>query len=147
MNKVLSWIAKYAFYIVFAQALVSMLGSLYFSEVMLLAPCILCWYQRIAIYPLVLIAGIAIWQDDKKADRYMMPLAVIGFLISLYHNALYYKVLPEKIQPCSFGVSCTTPLINWLGFISIPLLALLGLGVIIAVIAIYRHENKKVKPD
>lgn len=143
MKKIIAWIAKYAFYIIFAQALISTLGSLYFSEVMNLAPCLLCWYQRIATYPIVLIAGFAIWYEDKKADRYILPLALGGFLISVYHNMLYYKILPEKIQPCSFGVSCTTPLINWLGFVTIPLLSLMGLALILGVLIIYRTEQKK----
>lgn len=142
---ILKFIRTNAFAIAFAQALVGMLGSLYFSEIRHFAPCVLCWYQRIALYPIVLIAAFAIWQDDKKADRYILPLAGIGLAISVYHNLLYYKFIPEAIQPCTFGVSCTTPLISWLGFITIPFLSMLGFAVIVASMVIYRRTNKEIE--
>lgn len=140
--KIPSFIRSYALYVVFAQALLAMLGSLYFSEIMKLPPCVLCWYQRIALYPIVLLAGIAIWHDDRKvAYRYLLPLASIGLLISVYQNLLYYKILPETIQPCTFGISCTAKLIEWGGFITIPLLALIAFVVIVASLLMARHAD------
>ena len=102
----------------------STLGSLFFSEVMKLPPCVLCWYQRIAIYPLVLILGVAWLKDDTRVKLYALPLVVAGLLVAIYHNLLYYKILPESISPCVQGISCTTRQIEWLGFITIPLLSL-----------------------
>lgn len=105
-------------------ALVAAIGSLFFSEVMQLPPCVLCWYQRIAMYPLVLIIGIGIVSRDSRMKSYALPLALIGLAISIYHNLLYYGILPESITPCAEGVSCNSRQIEWLGFITIPLLAL-----------------------
>jgi disulfide bond formation protein DsbB len=139
-----SFAKDYGLYAVFVFSLVAMLGSLYFSNVMLLPPCILCWYQRIAMYPLVLIAAIGIWKDDKNAVSYLLPLTLIGFGISIYHNLLYYQILPESIQPCMFGVSCTTKTIEWFGFITIPLLALVGFALITATLLLVRRANRKV---
>lgn len=106
-------------------ALVATAGSLFFSEVMGLPPCVLCWYQRIAMYPLVVIIGVAIiTRDGSRMKSYALPVCLIGLAISIYHNLLYYGVLPESIAPCTEGVSCTSRQIEWLGFITIPLLAL-----------------------
>lgn len=112
------------------QAIVATAGSLYFSEVLKLAPCILCWYQRIAMYPLVVILTVGIALRDARMRLYALPLGLIGLGIAIYHNLLYYGVLPESIAPCTAGVSCTTRQIEWLGFVTIPLLALVAFSVI-----------------
>ncbi len=117
--------------VAWAQALVAMLGSLFFSEILGFPPCILCWYQRIAMYPLVLLFGIAILRNDKKIYIYALPLAVIGFVIAFYHNLLYYGILPESIAPCQAGVSCTTKFIEFFGFVTIPFLSLVSFVVIL----------------
>ena len=107
----------------FLIALVATLGSLFFGEVLKFPPCTLCWYQRICMYPLVAIFAAAIWTEDKKVLKYTLPLTVIGFVIATYHVLLYYKVIPDSITPCSQGVSCTTKQIEYLGFITIPLMS------------------------
>lgn len=112
------------------QAVVATGGSLYFSEVLKLVPCVLCWYQRIAMYPLVVILTVGLLVRETRIRLYVLPFSLIGLAISAYHNLLYYGVLPESIQPCTAGVSCTTRQIEWLGFITIPLLALVAFGVI-----------------
>lgn len=112
------------------QALVATLGSLYFSEIRDLPPCVLCWYQRIAMYPLTIIIAVTIVRLDRGVWLYVLPLSLIGFGIAVYHNLLYYGVIPESIQPCRLGVSCTTRQIEWLGFITIPLMSLTAFAVI-----------------
>src|SRR3989338_9999576 len=125
------------------QALIGTVGSLFFSEVLGYPPCILCWYQRIALYPLVLILAVAILKNDKKAYQYVLPLTLTGTLISLYQNLLYYKLIPENIQPCQAGISCTTKYIEWFGFITIPLLALLAFIFIdVLMIVAWKITNK-----
>lgn len=111
-------------YLAWIIALVATAGSLFFSEVMQLPPCVLCWYQRIAMYPLVLIIGIGIITRDSRMKIYALPISLIGLAISIYHNLLYYGILPESIAPCTEGISCTSRQIEWLGFITIPLMAL-----------------------
>ena len=117
-------------HLAWAQALIATLGSLYFSQVMGLAPCVLCWYQRIAMYPLVIVLGVGILLRETRIRLYALPLSLIGLAIAIYHNLLYYGVLPESIAPCTTGVSCTTRQIEWLGFITIPLLALVAFAII-----------------
>lgn len=105
-------------------SVIAMLGSLYFSGVMLLPPCSLCWWQRICMYPLVILFAVAFIRKDNACIYYTTPLIVIGLFISIYHNLLYYGLIEKSIIPCTSGVSCTSIQIEWFGFITIPLLAL-----------------------
>jgi disulfide bond formation protein DsbB len=105
-------------------AIMATLGSLYFSEIRGFIPCELCWYQRIAMYPLVLILGVATFQNDIGLKKIVLPMSIGGGLISLFHY-LEQKVPGfAAIKPCANGVPCNAEYINWLGFITIPFLAL-----------------------
>jgi len=125
-------------YTAWVVALVAMAGSLFFSEVMELPPCVLCWYQRIAMYPLVVIIGIGILTEDARWKAYSLPLTLIGLGISIYHNLLYYGILPESIAPCVEGISCTSRQIELFGFITIPLMALAAFVLIAVCLFIYK---------
>ena len=125
-------------YAVWAAAVFSTAGSLFFSEVMELPPCVLCWYQRIAMYPLVLVVGVGIIMRDRRWRAYALPLAIAGLAVSVYHNLLYYGVIPESITPCKQGISCTTVQIEWLGFITIPLMALSAFALVTVLTLLYR---------
>lgn len=111
-------------YLAWIVTLIATVGSLFFSEVMDLPPCVLCWYQRIAMYPLVVIIGVGIVTGDRRMKNYALPACLIGLAISIYHNLLYYGLIPESVAPCVEGISCTSRQIEWLGFITIPLMAL-----------------------
>ena len=124
------WLRGTVLYLAWVQACIATFGSLYFSEVMDLTPCVLCWYQRILMYPLSLIIAIGILRRDQRLYLYVLPLAVVGLMIAVYHNLLYFRILPESVQPCLLGVSCTTRQIEWLGFITIPLMSLTAFSVI-----------------
>lgn len=128
-------------YVAWITALVATAGSLFFSEVMELPPCILCWYQRIAMYPLVIVIGIGIIMRDARWKYYALPLALIGLAISFYHNLLYYGIIPESLTPCKEGVSCTTVQIEWLGFITIPLMGLTSFVLVSFISLIYRPKT------
>ena len=129
-------------YIVLVLALTATLGSLYFSEIMQLVPCILCWYQRICMYPLIAISALGIYTKDKNLPYYVLALSIPGLLIAIYHNLLYYHILPESIAPCVSGVSCTTKLIEWFGFITIPLMSLVAFALITTFMIIYLKLKK-----
>jgi disulfide bond formation protein DsbB len=110
----------------FLISLAAVFGSLYFSEVLGFPPCVLCWYQRICIYPLTLIFAVGLIKEDRHCLNYAWPLIILGTLIATYHNLLYYGIIPESITPCKQGVSCSTRQVEYLGFITIPLLSLIG---------------------
>ena len=122
-------------------ATVSALGSLFFSEVMGFPPCVLCWYQRIAIFPLVLILPMGLFPFDAGAAKFALPLTVAGLLAAVYHNLLYAGLIPKSIQPCTQGVPCTEKYIELFGFVSIPLLSLLALAAMTALLIIVKRRN------
>jgi disulfide bond formation protein DsbB len=118
-------------YLSWLVSIIATLGSLYFSEIRGFIPCELCWYQRILMYPLALILGIGTFQNDPSVKRFVLPMATIGWCISLYHYLL--KKVPgfAEIKPCVNGVPCNAQYINWVGFITIPFLALTAFTIII----------------
>ncbi len=112
----------------------SAMGSLFFSHVMGFAPCVLCWYQRICLFPLVIILAVGLFPFDRSAVKYALPVAIAGWLTAIYHNLLYAGIIPESIQPCSQGVSCTEEYIDLFGFLTIPMLSLLSFSTIVALL-------------
>jgi disulfide bond formation protein DsbB len=119
--------SKLALYASWFIALLAVVGSLYFSEVLHLPPCLLCWYQRIFMYPLAIIIGMGLIRNDRNMPYYALPLSLIGLGIATYHVLLYYGFISENLLQCSLsGVSCTVKQIEWLGFVSIPLLSFIA---------------------
>lgn len=112
-----------------AAAWTAMLGSLYFSEVMHFEPCRLCWFQRILMYPIALIGLVGILRADRGASLYILPLSFLGMLVSGYHVLLQHGFFSES-NACLRGVPCSARYINWMGFVTIPVLALAGFLVI-----------------
>ena len=134
----LSEASAYAAWIV---ALVATVGSLFFSEVMQFAPCVLCWYQRIALFPLVLIIGAGIVMRDQRMKYYALPVCLSGMAVAVYHNLLYYGIIPKSISPCTEGASCTEVQIEWFGFITIPLLSLAAFVSIALCLLFYKAKE------
>jgi disulfide bond formation protein DsbB len=126
-----------------AVATVSTIGSLIFSEIFKFPPCVLCWYQRIFMYPLVIIFGVTLWKKDKNVIFFALPMTIIGLIISFYHNLLYYKIIPESAAPCTLGISCTTKFIEWFGFVTIPFLSFISFLSITILLLLYRKYYSK----
>lgn len=125
-----SRIRGYTLYFAWLVSITATLGSLYFSEVKGYTPCELCWFQRILMYPLSVILGIAAYGNELKIKKYVLPLSIFGGCISLFHY-LEQKVPGfASIKPCTRGVPCNIDYINWLGFITIPFLALIAFSLI-----------------
>jgi disulfide bond formation protein DsbB/mono/diheme cytochrome c family protein len=111
-------------YLALAVALTATLGSLYFSEVRGYLPCNLCWYQRILMYPLVVIIAVGLLRQDINLPYYVLPLSLFGQGIATYHYLLEKTNIFAAPTTCQEGIPCTTPWINWMGFITIPFLAM-----------------------
>ena len=124
-------------------ATISTLGSLFFSEIMELTPCVLCWYQRIFLFPLVVVLLVGLFPFDNKVVRYALPLAIIGLLITIYHCLLFFGFIPESLQPCSQGVSCADDSMVLFGFLPIPLLSLASFLIIIILLLITHKRTIK----
>jgi len=95
------------------------------------------------MYPLTILYFVALWTDDSKVSKYSSPLLVIGTLIAIYHNLLYYGIIPDSITPCTQGISCTSKQIEWLGFITIPLLSLTAF-VLLAIFETLKYKRKQI---
>ncbi|MFN8038495.1 MAG: disulfide oxidoreductase [Acidimicrobiales bacterium] len=126
-------LGRVALWLAAAVALTCTLGSLYFSEIAKFTPCKLCWYQRIAMYPLVLLLGIAAVRRDRGIRVYGLALAAIGACVSTYHTWL--QAFPTSSSSfCTVDAPCTERHVWELGFVSIPFMALAGFLLIIALL-------------
>jgi disulfide bond formation protein DsbB len=95
------------------------------------------------LFPLVIIIIPGLFPFDKSIVKYALPLALIGWVIALYHNLLYYGIIPESVQPCSQGVSCSEAYIDWFGFLTIPMLSLVSFSTIVALLFILKRRLSK----
>lgn len=122
----------------------SVFGSLFFSEIMELPPCKLCWFQRIFMYPIIFIYITGLKYTDEITVIFTLPFISIGWPISVYHNLIQLEIIPESISPCSEGIPCSVKYIEWGGFITIPLLSFFAFSTlgIIAIIILKRSKQK-----
>ena len=123
-------IRQYSLYLAWLVAVLATGGSLFFSEWMHFVPCELCWYQRIFMYPLVVLLGVATYKNDRGIIPYARVLSTIGMCISIFHYLKQKVPSMQDVIPCSSGVPCSGQYINWLGFITIPFLALISFALI-----------------
>ncbi|MFG1484153.1 disulfide oxidoreductase [Halobacteriovorax sp. HFRX-2_2] len=129
-------------FIMWIVAILAAAGSLFFSVIMEFVPCTLCWWQRITMYPLAAILLIGFYQDDKRSILYGAPFIISGWAISIYHNLVQLKVIPESASPCVSGVPCSEKWINWFGFISIPMLAFFAFTILFSLFLLEVYSNK-----
>ena len=132
-------------FLAFLVSLIATFGSLFFSEIMNFIPCSLCWYQRIFMYPLVFLFAKNLLFPDDKIFKYTFPLVLVGWGISIYHNLLMFKIIPEKLSPCVQGVPCSVDYINWLGFITIPLLSFFAYTIVLILLIILKRKKENEK--
>ncbi|MEK3989065.1 MULTISPECIES: disulfide oxidoreductase [Robertmurraya] len=132
-------------FLAFAAALIAMFGSLYFSEIRQYEPCELCWYQRIVMYPFVVLLGIATVKKDYGIAFYTMILSAVGGMISLYHYGLQKVAFLADTAPACGRIPCTGQYINWLGFISIPFLALIAFIIVFVCSFLVWKQTKEEK--
>jgi len=135
-----AWMLVFAAWLIASAAA---LGALFFSEVMQLPPCALCWYQRTFLFPLVLILPIGLFPFDRKVVRYALPLAVLGWLVAVFQILLVAGIIPEKLEPCTQGVPCSETVIEWFGFVTIPLLSVLAFSIIVALLALTHFRGSQ----
>ena len=118
--------------------------SIFFSSVLEYQPCVLCWYQRIFLFPLILIFAAGLFPAfDKSVIKYALPLTIAGGLTALYHSLLYAGIIPENIQPCSQGVSCTEKYFELFGFVSIPMLSFFAFSTLVALLIILQRRTSQ----
>jgi disulfide bond formation protein DsbB len=124
-------------------ASVSTLGALFLGEVMGYTPCVLCWYQRICMFPLVLILASGLFPFDRRVVRYALPLALAGWLLAMFHWGVSSGLVPESATPCSQGVPCSVEQLVWFGFLTLPMLSVLAFSVMIALLLLAQFKVPK----
>ncbi len=135
-----AWMLVFGCWVVASMAT---LGALFFSEVLELPPCVLCWYQRIFLFPLVLMLPFGLFPFDARVVRYALPLAFAGWLVAVFQVLLVAGVIPEKLKPCTQGVPCSEVQIQWLGFLNIPLLSFIAFTTLIALLLAARSRSPR----
>jgi disulfide bond formation protein DsbB len=125
-------------------ALVSTLGALFLGEVMGRTPCVLCWYQRIAMFPLAVVLGIAGYLSDLDVRRYALPLAIAGGTIAFWHSLLFAGFISEAIQPCTQdGPSCSGEDQVLFGYLPLPYLSLAAFCLISLLLFLSAKKERK----
>jgi disulfide bond formation protein DsbB len=122
-------------------ALSATAGALFLGEVMGMTPCVLCWYQRIAMFPLVMILGVGLLEPDARAIRYAWPLAWVGWGLAAYHCLVFWGVVSEALVPCGKGTSCADVDVQVAGVVPIPLLSLGAFTAILALLWVARRRE------
>lgn len=124
-------------------ALVATASALFIGEVMGQAPCNLCWFQRIFMFPLVIILGLALYRSDLSVWRYALPLSLGGLAVALFHCLQYFGILPESIQPCmSEGPSCSGSGMTLWGIVPLPVLSATAFSLITICLAFIQRRSK-----
>lgn len=136
------FIKNHALYLAWLIALVGLLCSVFFGELLHHEPCRLCWYQRVCLFPLVLILGIGAYKEDAKITVYALPLALLGMLFALYQVLGIF--LPSLSTPalCGYKSECSEQLVELWGFLSFPLVSLIGFFLIFLFLWIARSSSK-----
>ncbi|HEY6736378.1 MAG TPA: disulfide bond formation protein B [Candidatus Saccharimonadia bacterium] len=134
---------EHLIYGAWAVALIATCSSWVLSEVFHLTPCILCWMQRIFMYPLAVIMPVGILRKDPDLPYYVLPLSLTGTVVAFYHSLLQWDVIPEAAAPCVNGVSCATKQIEVLGFATIPFASFMCfLAITIVMLVALRRERR-----
>jgi disulfide bond formation protein DsbB len=121
-------------------ALIATAGALFLGEVMGMTPCVLCWYQRIAMFPLAVVLGIGLLDRDQRSVHYALPLAWAGWAVALYHCLIFWGVIAEALAPCSKGSSCADADVQVAGVVPISLLSLLAFTAVLALLHLTRRK-------
>jgi len=134
-----SWYLLFSIWIL---ATCGTLISLFFSEIVQLPVCVLCWYQRIALYPLVIMLPFALFPLEINVVRYVKPLVVFGWFTALFHVLVVEKIIPEVAQPCVQGIPCSETHFNLFGFLNIPVMSLLTFSLIGLLLMLAKNSFK-----
>ncbi len=131
--KVLERVGRYGLLLAFLASLVATTGSLFYSEIAKFTPCDLCWFQRIFMYPLVILLGMALWKKDRHVLNYVLGLSMVGWVISLYQNYIYFYNggLGAICKVGGGSVSCVVKYVGEFGYVTIPVMALTAFSLVI----------------
>lgn len=132
---------SYGLLLAWVVTLLSTAGALITQYIFGYEPCMLCWYQRICMFPLVVILGVAAYREDRSATTYALPLAIAGTAFALFHYLEQKFPSIAALVPCRVGIPCSTQDVNWLGFITFPLVSFVAFAVIVGLLLAVRSRT------
>jgi disulfide bond formation protein DsbB len=136
---------KHALFFAFLVALGAMFGSLFFSEIAHFEPCTLCWWQRVFLYPQVIILGVAFWNKDRQARLYTVPLSLIGACIAGYQYIITALAPVSPLGICSAaGPSCLTNYFTEFGFITSPFMSFTAFVFILVLVFSWKADYRPI---
>lgn len=138
-KKVVDSVGRYAVVLGFLISLATVLGSLFYSEIMGFEPCILCWWQRIALFPLLVLFGVAWYKGDRRVFGYAVPLAVLGGIVAVYNSYIQWGGSP--FIPCDVTGSCAKLYVYAYGYVTLPTMSLS----VVALVLLLAWANKVYK--
>ena len=136
------FLRRHALYFAWVIALAGFCLSIFYGEVLQYEPCPLCWYQRMALFPLVLLLGMAVYRNDAKIVVYAIPFAILGCITALFQIFESHVPFLQKAGICHHGELCSQTVFSLFGFLSFPLLSALGFVLIAALLALSRHPSR-----
>ena len=136
----LNWMILLAAWLVATMATAS---ALFIGEVMMMVPCQLCWYQRIFMFPLAIVLGMAAYFDDRRGAVYALALALGGLAVAAYHTLLVAGLIPKAWVPCSAGVSCADQKLEILNGVQIPWLSLAAFMALAFLLIVYLRKSSR----
>ncbi len=138
MNRPWTWLL-----LAWLAATTATLGAIFLGEVMGMTPCVLCWYQRIFMFPLAIMLGMAAYLDDRRGAIYALALTAIGLAVAGYHTLLVAELIPKTWVPCSAGVSCANQKLEILNGIQIPWLSLAAFMTVACLLVVYLRKSSR----
>ena len=144
-SPVITFFQRHGLFLAWLVAVGAMAASLFYSDVAGFEPCKLCWYQRIAMYPQVLLMGMAWLKKDRSIIPYAKALAVVGLIVALYHNYIYFG--GTSILPCAasgLGESCTRRFVFEFGYITIPMMSLTSFVLVVGILSAMKDKKSKI---
>jgi disulfide bond formation protein DsbB len=119
------------------------LGALFLGEVMGMTPCVLCWYQRIFMFPQALVLGMAAYFDDRRGAVYALALTLGGLIVAAHHTLLVAGLVPKAWVPCSAGVTCADQKLDILNGVQIPWLSLAAFMALACLLIVYLRKSSR----
>lgn len=142
-RKIIDWIGKHALLLGFLVSLSAVLGSLFYSSVKGFEPCDLCWWQRTALYPTLVLFAVALKKHDRSIFTYILPLSLIASVVAIYNSYIQWGGSP--LVPCDPNNPCTKLYVYEFGYVTIPIMSL-SIAVLLIILYFinksYINENR-----
>jgi disulfide bond formation protein DsbB len=143
-ERIVAFVKKYALLTAFLIATAAMLGSLVYSEVIGYEPCVLCWYQRVFMYPQVLLLWMGMYRKDGSVKDYVLALSAIGAIIAFYHYMLQIGAAPSVVcSAVGYSVDCAQNFTMQLGYITLPMMSLTAFLMVAVLMLILKKLSSK----